>query len=158
MLTEILSRQTCASCQVCCLFDKTDCWEMPLFTPPTAEIVERDYPNVKLTKLNDKASCKALSPEFDNEGLCRCPLLTDKGCALGEQKPFDCRIWPFRVMRKGDTLLLTLSPVCESVSALPVAKISEFSAKIAPKIFEEAEKYPELIKDYIEGYPVFAVK
>lgn len=158
MLTEILSRQTCANCQVCCFFDKTDCWEMPLFTPPTAEIVERDYPNVKLTKLNDKATCKMLSPEFDSEGLCRCPLLTDKGCALGEQKPFDCRIWPFRVMKKGDLLLLTLSPVCESVSSLPAAKISEFSAKIAPRIFEEAEKYPELVKDYIEGYPVFAVK
>ena len=61
-------------------------------------------------------------------------------------------------MRKGNLLLLTLSPVCEAVSGLPAAKISEFAKKIAPVIFEEAEKYPEMVKDYIEDYPVFSVR
>ncbi len=161
MLTEILSRETCAECRVCCVFDKTDYWEMPLFSPELAKKINEEYPEIRLEKRNEKEQCKVINPEFDefdNEGLYRCPLLTEKGCALGTEKPFDCRIWPFRVMKKGDLLLLTVSPVCETVSNLPIARVSAFAGKIAPTVFEEVEKYPEMIKDYIEGYPIFAVK
>lgn len=158
MLTEILSRKTCADCKVCCFFDETDYWEMPLFTPELAEKIAAEYPEIKLEKRDDRERCMVIRPEFDKDGLCRCSLLTEKGCALGENKPFDCRIWPFRVMKRDNQLLLTLSPVCEAVSKLSVAKISEFAKKIAPVIFEEAEKYPETVKDYIEGYPVFGIK
>ncbi len=61
-------------------------------------------------------------------------------------------------MRKRNLLLLTLSPVCETVSELSVSKISGFAVKIADKIFEEARENPETVKDYIDGYPVFAVR
>lgn len=158
MLTEILSRETCAKCKVCCFFDKSDYWEMPLFTPDLTEKVQKEYPEIKLEKRSEEEKCSVIHPEFDSEGLCRCPFLSENGCALGDEKPFDCRIWPFRVMRKGDLLALTLSPVCESVSGLPVSNISGFAEKIAPIIFEQAEKYPETVKEYIEGYPVFALK
>ena len=157
MLTDILSRSQCAECRVCCVFDRSDVWEMPLITPELAEILKKDYPDIKLKKLSENASCQVTNAEFDKEDLCSCPLLTEKGCALGENKPFDCRIWPFRVMKKGDLLLLTLSPVCESVSSLSVKKVSEFVPEIAPKILEEVKRNPEMVKEYIEGYPVFAV-
>lgn len=158
MLTEILSRKECAKCRVCCVFDKTDAWEMPLITPELAKRLEKDYPNIKLKQVSENGECRIIDADFDEKGLCTCPLLTEKGCALGEEKPYDCRIWPFRVMKKGNLLLLTLSPVCNSVSSLPVNKISEFAAKIAPKIFEEVERNPEMVKEYVEDYPVFAVK
>ena len=157
MLTKILSRGECAKCRVCCVFDRSDVWEMPLITPELAEILKTDYPDIKLKKLSENSGCFVTDAEFDKEGLCSCPLLTEKGCALGENKPFDCRIWPFRVMRKGNLLLLTLSPVCESVSSLSVKKVSEFVPEIAPKILEEVKRNPEMVKEYIEGYPVFAV-
>lgn len=35
----------------------------------------------------------------DGDELTYCPMLTEKGCALGDNKPFDCRVWPFRVNR-----------------------------------------------------------
>ncbi|MCM1297953.1 MAG: hypothetical protein NC203_01665 [Firmicutes bacterium] len=160
MLTEILSRDACAKCRVCCVFDRTDYWEMPLFDPELAEKISEKYPEIGFEKRSggNEGECAAIRPEFDEEGLCRCPMLTERGCVLGDEKPFDCRIWPFRVMKKGNLLLLTLSPVCEAVSALSVEKISGFAEKIAPVIFERAEKYPETVKAYIEGYPVFGVR
>lgn len=158
MLTEILSRKSCAECRVCCVFDESDAWEMPLITPELAEKLRKEYPDIKLKQAFENSSCKVTAPEFDEKGLFTCPLLTERGCALGEDKPFDCSIWPFRVMRKGGLLLLTLSPVCESVSGLSVSKVCEFARKIAPKIFEEADKNPEMVKAYIEGYPIFAVR
>lgn len=155
MLTEILSRESCAECKVCCVFDREDCWEMPLIKPDLAAAIEKDYPGVKMKKTG---VCNVFEPDFGEDGLASCPMLTEKGCKLGENKPFDCRIWPFRIMKRDKLLLLTLSPVCETVSNLPVSKISEFAGKISDKIFEEAKSNPEMIKDYIDGYPVFAVR
>lgn len=158
MLSEILSKTECARCRVCCVFDETDIWEMPLITSELAAKLQKKYPKLNLKKMGENTSCMVIEPKFDKKGLCQCPFLTEKGCALGDEKPFNCRIWPFRVMKKGDLLLLTLSPVCKSVSSRPISKIAKFAVKIAPKIFDEAEKNPEMIKDYREGYPVFAVK
>lgn len=155
MLTEILSRESCAECKVCCVFDREDCWEMPLIKPDLAAAIEKDYPGVKMKKTG---VCNVFEPDFAEDGLARCPMLTDTGCKLGENKPFDCRIWPFRIMKKDRLLMLTLSPVCETVSKLPVSRISEFAEKISDKIFEEAKSNPEMIKNYIDGYPVFAVR
>lgn len=158
MLKEILSGESCAKCRVCCIFDRDDCWEMPLIEADLAAEIEKDFPEAKMKSIGENKVCKVFETDYDSEGLSRCPMLTETGCRLGDKKPFDCRIWPFRIMRKNDCLLLTLSPVCETVSSLPVDKITEFAGKISDKLFEEAKRNPEMIKDYIEGYPVFAVK
>lgn len=158
MLKEILSGESCASCRLCCVFDRDDCWEMPLVTPESAAEITDRYPEVKIIPAGENKLCGIFDSEYDSDGLTRCPMLTESGCKLGDGKPFDCRIWPFRVMRKDGCLLLTLSPVCETVSSLPVSKISDFAAKIADSVFEEAKRNPEMIKDYVEGYPAFAVK
>lgn len=158
MLKEILSEKSCADCRVCCIFDRDDCWEMPLIVPELAAEIADKYPDVKMVSTGENRLCKTFDADFDAEGLARCPMLAESGCALGEQKPFDCRIWPFRVMKKGDCLLLTLSPVCETVSALPIKTVSDFAAKISDRVFGEAERNPEMIKDYVGEYPVFAVR
>ncbi len=158
MLTELLSHSTCAKCRVCCVFDKSDLWEMPIISGKTEEALKKDYPNIKLTNHPKSSEFKTINAEFDDKGLAYCPLLTENGCGLGEEKPFDCRIWPFRVMKKDNMLLLTLSPVCDYVSSLPVSKISRFVPKISEIAFEEAEKRIDTVLDYIEDYPVFAVK
>lgn len=156
MLKEILSGDSCAACRVCCVFDREDSWEMPLIASELMKAIEKETPGVKIAKT--AGGYGIFEVDYGEDGLARCPMLTEKGCRLGERKPFDCRIWPFRVMRKGNMLLLTLSPVCETVSGLPVTKISEFASKNADKIFEEARKSPETVKSYIDGYPVFAVR
>lgn len=155
MLKEILTGADCASCRVCCVFDRNDCWEVPLVEPELAAYIAENHPEVKLKKTGE---CSVFESEFDEKGLTTCPMLTETGCRLGDRKPFDCRIWPFRVMSKGNLLLLTLSPVCGTVSRLPVEQVSAFASKIADTIYKAAEQNPEMIKDYIEGYPIFAVR
>lgn len=155
MLKGLLSPASCAKCRVCCVFDRGDCWEMPLITPELAEIIKKEQPDVKIKQTG---VCGVFEPDFGENGLAECPMLTENGCKLGENKPFDCRIWPFRVMKKGGLLLLTLSPVCETVSALPAAEISAFAEKLSETVFEEAKRNPEMVKDYIDGYPIFAVR
>lgn len=158
MLKEILSPESCAECRICCVFDAGDSWEMPLIEPCLADEIQRAYPNVKMKEAFKNGRYKIFDAEYASDGLTRCPMLTEAGCALGDRKPFDCKIWPFRVMKKGGCLLLTLSPVCETVYRLPINKASDFAAKISSELFEEAMKNPEAIKEYVEGYAVFAVK
>lgn len=156
MLKKILSPLSCAECRVCCVFDRDDCWEMPLVYPELAELINKNYENVPLEK---NGEVFGFVPDFDEEGLAKCPMLTKSGCSLGEKKPFDCKIWPFRVMRTGGQLAITVSPVCETVSALPLKALSEFvSQELADTIYNHAKSHPEMIKPYIDGYPILRVR
>lgn len=157
MLKEILSPKTCAKCRLCCSFDRDDSWENPVISEKTAEIVKEQCKKGELLPYGEKSYRFALS--FNGEGLAYCPALTEKGCSLDDNaKPFDCKIWPYRVMRKGDKLVIVLSPVCESMTAMDFSKTKAFGEKIAKEIFMQAEENPDIIKEYIEGYPIVAEK
>lgn len=158
MLKEILSRGTCAECRICCGFDTTDLWETPVFFPELKEKIKAENPEIKFMPYKNAYLMKMFEP--DSEGLMLCPMLTETGCALGDEKPFDCRIWPFRVMKLDSRLVITLSPICPSVQELSVKRVSEFlkESKLSDLIFKTAESNPAIIKDYIPDYPIFAVR
>lgn len=158
MLSEILSREECANCQICCCFDDDDIWEAPVITAEKAKkIVEKYKPEQDFV---DQNGVKILHMEKEpNEELYYCSLLDHKkGCVMGNEKPFDCRIWPFRIMEFNSQTVITLSPVCPIVKNRPLDKIMNTLNKISPLIFEQAEKHPEIVKPYIKGYPILAIK
>ena len=162
MLGKILSKESCANCRVCCIFDREDVWEMPLVSKELkAYITNRSDADVKLTPVGGEYR---FDVEFkDGEELVSCPMLTDTGCSLGDNKPFDCRIWPFRIMRIKDNLCgITVSPVCECVSALSVAQLSDFlinhKHENGKALYEIIAGYAvihtDIIKPYIDDYPI----
>lgn len=157
MLKKILSSESCAKCQLCCGFNKTDIWENPIVSAETAEYIRSNVDGDYF--LFPQGNSFVFGMDYDEKGIAWCPMLTDKGCKLGDKKPFDCRIWPLRVMRLENMLAVVISPVCETTSKLSVGKLMEFiNGGIAKQIFAEAEKNPDIIKDYIEGYPILAIK
>lgn len=157
MLKKLLSREECAKCKICCSFDDYDIWETPIID---------DELKVKVLKLNPeqkfvtKGSSSILRMEKDvQEDLYFCSLLDrQKGCILGDEKPFDCRIWPFRVMRLDKRLVITLSPVCPVVQTRPLSLIKEVCDELAPVIYAQAQKNPDIVKNYIENFPILNVK
>lgn len=154
MLKKILSPETCGNCRVCCVFDRSDIWEIPLISPVLYKNISEKHPKLSMIP---RGNSYVFNMKFNDDGLTYCPALSDTGCALGANKPFDCRIWPLRVMKKGENTVITLSPVCEHVS--PNNKtVKELAEELAPTIFEEADKNPDIIKDYIEGYPVLVTR
>lgn len=155
MLKKILKGSDCAECRVCCVFDKSDMWEIPLIGAELYDYIRKNFPEQKLQK---RMNSHVFDMEFEANGLSYCPMLGEKGCLLGDNKPFDCKIWPLRVMSVGENRVITASPVCETVSKLPIAAMSEFVAENADTIFKAAENQPDIVKPYIDGYPIFAVK
>lgn len=156
MLKKILSPESCAECRLCCGFDKDDIWEIPLLEPALADYLgEEKNGGFKLIARDENY---VFDMKFEENGLTYCPALTERGCSLGERKPFDCQIWPLRVMRLGEYLVITLSPICKAVPNRSVSEISDFVAGISDTIYNAAKNNPGMVKDYIDGYPIFAVR
>lgn len=155
MLKKILSPETCGKCRVCCVFDRDDIWEIPLISESLHKNISESRPELKMTGRGKNSY--VFDMEFKDDGLTYCPALSETGCTLGENKPFDCMIWPFRTMKKGDETVITISPVCESIDP-GNADVKALAEELAPIIFAEAEKNPDIIKEYIEGYPIAAIK
>lgn len=152
MLTRLLSRDSCAACRICCGFDEGDIWEAPVILPPMKEKILGEFPEQGF-------SGNILAMEKSADGLYYCPMLTTHGCALGAEKPFDCQIWPFRVMDFCGKLVITLSPVCPTLWGKSVGEISALLADgLAEKIFSMAEQFPAIIKPYTDGSPIFLVR
>lgn len=98
MLTKILSRSTCAACRLCCQFDASDIWELPVLPPETMAAVQQIQPDTKFISVGIEHIFAA--PPLKGAELFASPMLTAHGCGLSEQdKPFDCKVWPFRLMR-----------------------------------------------------------
>lgn len=156
MLKEILSKNDCAKCRICCGFVESDKWEIPLIFRENKDKIEEKL-RIALEKRGEEY---VLPMKFDGEKVVYCPAVSENGCTLGELKPFDCAIWPFRVNKLGNFRVITVSPVCESVSKLPLKKLCDFIQKdgFAQKLLSEADKHPEMIKPYISGYPILLVE
>lgn len=156
MLKKILGQESCAKCRVCCGFVEDDKWEIPLIFGELREKVEEKL-GVKLSPRGDEF---VFDMEFDGEKIVYCPAASEHGCTLGGLKPFDCLIWPFRVNSLGEMRVITVSPVCDSVSSLPLKTLSEFvrADDFAETLFDTAHKHPDIVKPYIDGYPILAVE
>ena len=198
MLSEILSRETCAECRFCCVFRRQSLWETPLLSEEFMKKYTKgaDGNEVKYRKyvyrddvINNTSPeyvryCKAaegrgagMSSEDgmiygqtelshlyrtdDPEEEVPCPFLdAGKGCTLPEEdKPFDCKIWPLRLMRLESTFAVCLTPTCPAVNKLPLSKVRKLVENgLGEVIFAQGEKEPYMVKEYREGYAVLMQK
>ncbi len=153
MLKKILSGESCAQCRLCCVFDRYDVWETPVFTEDIKNKILENAPDTQFLPVDGGYIFKVR--EFDDEGLFSCPALTEKGCILGDEKPFDCRIWPYRIMNIGGRRAITIASICDELYNRPLSQLVDFLKEgLGDEIFAYADVHPEIVKPYYEGYPV----
>lgn len=169
MLSKVLKRSTCANCKFCCSFRKTSLWETPLFPQETMDKLEKDHMarnGEKLTfhkqvhngetygQMNLLGYYQTENP--DEEAPCEF-LDAQKGCMLSdEDKPFDCKIWPLRIMEKENKLVIALTPTCPSINEQPLERMEKLVNEegLGDQIYEYAKTHQYMIKDYKEGFPI----
>ena len=153
MLKKILSGKSCAECRLCCIFDRYDIWETPVFNEEIMNRIKQLRPGTEFVTKDGGYIFKA-----DNIGadqLFSCPALTETGCMLGDDKPFDCRIWPYRIMEVGGRRAITIASICDELYNRPLSQLVGFLKEgLAEAIFSYADSHPEIVKPYYEGYPV----
>ena len=154
MLKKILKRETCAGCRICCIYDDSDVWDAPGFT-------EKEYNKAKdkteaLFRKRDDG-LYYLQMEKDSDGIYTCPCLSDKGCTLGEDKPFRCRLWPLYLIRTENGLGIALSPVCPEVWKCKAEDIFEGIRERIPSLLETAKEDPSLVEKWNPEYRMIAL-
>jgi Fe-S-cluster containining protein len=157
MLKGLLKNETCGECRICCGFDRTDIWEMPVMNEKSKDKLSQMKSETQFLKNGDGFTVKA--PELIGDELFLCPALdTQKGCILGEDKPFDCKIWPYRVMELSGNMVISICTVCNELYNRPLKELVEFlNNGLAKKIYEYALEHPEIIKKYDYSYPILNV-
>lgn len=157
MLSRVLSRSSCAACKFCCSFRWQSLWETPLFLPEVVEKLSKPNEYGVVGEFCDGQIVLGGYKTADPEEEVPCTFLDpQKGCILKpEDKPFDCSIWPLRIMRKDGELVIALTPTCPSIGAVPSqALVNLVKNGLGNKIFEYAKAHPYIIKEYREGFPI----
>ena len=183
MLGAILKKEDCAACRFCCVFRRKSLWETPVFTPENIEAIRKDEAldegvlqcirsmdgetvptGSDAGTASDSGTVYTEYAKYDLSDAYRtsdpeeeapCPYLGEEGCRLNEeQKPWDCKIWPLRVMRKENgEIVIALTPTCPSVNKLDVADVGKHVNEcLRESILDYADKHPYLIKEYKEGF------
>lgn len=157
MLSNILSKEECASCRFCCSFRRQSAWETPLFTKEKIDELKKKYGEFDVKKYGDSYTLELSNIyKTDSEDEeAPCPFLdVQKGCILSEEdKPFDCKIWPLRVMENNGRRQIVLTPTCPSINKKPVDEVKKMvKGGLAQKIFEYADNMPDMVKEYRESY------
>lgn len=167
MLSEVLSKESCAGCRFCCSFRRGSLWELPRLPVGFTEKYKTDTDGRPIRYRFDESggvrfAVTDLTGEYkteDPEEEVKCPFLDPaRGCTLpAEDKPFDCGIWPLRYMRMEDgSLTAALTPTCPEINKLPADRIAKLlDSGLREKIAAYAKEHPYMIKPYRKGFTVF---
>jgi len=147
MLGELISRECCAKCKICCKFEDDELIDAPLFDKEQMEYILKNI-DKKINFVEKNGLYQIELVKYRNKH--KCPLLSSHGCILpNEYRPFDCESWPFYVMKKEDKYVITKSQYCPSFNKLSDEILIEFIKRkflnIAKKIIKEK---PNLVTKY----------
>src|SRR5574344_2236452 len=165
LLLPILSPSQCSSCKFCCSFAEFEAWEAPLFSKERVEELTKKYGSFSTKSVGnaftlDFTEYYKKHSDTKHNAYAPCPFLSDHGCILtDEEKPFDFKIWPLRIMRmENDKIVLALTPTCDAINKLPIEDIKYFvkTSRIMDCIADKAATMSEIIKNYRKGFPILA--
>ena len=166
MLSTILAKSDCAACKFCCSFRRTSLWETPIFSEADLSKLKELYPTAKFRPAENCGNSNNsytfdISDQYktnDPNEEALCPFLDPaRGCSLpSELKPFDCKIWPLRVVsipKQSESepaqLAVALTPTCPAINKVPLQKVRDLAASgLGQKILDYAANHPDMVKEY----------
>ncbi|MDE6730846.1 MAG: hypothetical protein K2J71_08765 [Oscillospiraceae bacterium] len=155
MLKKLLTQNTCAKCRQCCIFSNYDIWDLPVLSGAVREQCRTILPELEFISKGTESYLFRIR-KTNPDGLFACPVLDpESGCLLGDQKPFDCQIFPFQIVTIQNRHAIVLSRLCDAMMNTPVRKLTDFlEQELAEKIFSYAQEHPDVIRYYDGHSPV----
>lgn len=127
MLRNILSHEICADCRICCSFVKEDAWESPIFNEEDMKKILAlgiDGSRFQETEVKGQKMYKAKYDFETDSQILLCPCLDEKsGCMLGDNKPFECSIWPVRIFENKNGTYLGVASACPAFEGEKLERI-----------------------------------
>ena len=153
-------REECAKCRFCCSYRRSSLWETPLIDENLLEKLKRTYPNAKFKSMNGYITIDLdnLYKTDDPKEEALCWFNNGRGCVLGEDRPFECRVWPFRVMKRDGQLVIALGTGCPFFAKKELNEINDLlNSGLDKEMLDYAEKFPVFVKEYKENYKVLKI-
>ena len=152
--------EECAKCRFCCSYRRCSLWETALIDKELLEKLKKLYPEAKFKFINgyDTINLDDLYKTDDPEEEALCYFNDGKGCILGEDKPFECSVWPLRVLRKDKNLVIAFSTGCPVFAKKDLQEINELlNSSLEKKLLDYSKKFPAFVKDYQDNYKIIKV-
>lgn len=155
MLTNIFSPTECAACKLCCNFHRSSAWETPSLETSLAEKLAAAGVPLE-TRPDGSCSFRLAFQKESRDEVCNCPMLdTGKGCTLPrEERPFECRVWPLRLMRTSEkALAIGLYKGCPALTPPVLEKLKEYAmGDLLPVLLQYAERNPLAVRPEDPSY------
>ncbi len=154
MLTSVLSPSVCASCRLCCNFQRSSAWETPVLEPRCVELLRSM--DVPLEDREDGGLTLALQFDSSSVGeLALCPLLdSSSGCRLPrELRPLECRLWPLRLMRlDSGELGLAFYSACPGLASVSREALMLLARSLYPELLAHLAQCPACVRCFHPAY------
>lgn len=157
-MLQIVRSKDCDFCNdKCCRFAVHLARFSPIFTVEEYnKVIKNGYGKNMFDKL-DKNTYQVKLDKKEN-GFFICPFLKEeKWCSIYEFGPYDCKIWPFILMRnkEKDKIYLMMDKVnnCPSIKKASTEKRKKYIKYLKKYLNDEKtikllKKYPKMISDY----------
>lgn len=156
MLTHIFSPTDCASCKLCCHFHRRSAWETPSLNSELIYLLQEEC--VPMHQRPDGSTTFYLHFCTDSENeTADCPMLNrETGCTLPrELRPFECRIWPLRLLRKNNQLVIGLYENCPALQNGSLDELVKFATgEFLTELLEHAKRFPKCVREYHDDYRI----
>lgn len=134
MLSKILEKPTCASCKFCCVFSRKALWEVPNFPREFLDELQKFAVTPPLFTEENRALTLHLEQLYktnSEQETVPCSFLDEKsGCTLPTNlKPMQCKIWPFRIVKREGKNLLVFETTCTALGDSLTTELREFAKR-----------------------------
>jgi Fe-S-cluster containining protein len=111
MTGKLIPSEICLACQGCCRFAEQDSvWAPAVLDEDISRLMSAGIP----PSLINKNRRVRTVPDLSGASAYACVFLDarDNHCSVYQLRPFECRLYPFLLMRTGDRLVLGYDPHC----------------------------------------------
>lgn len=153
MLKKFIRPSDCAKCRLCCNFHRSSVWESPFIPEDQAERLSEEG----ITMEQRERGGWSFVFHFDGDEAANCPKLdVETGCSLPEgEKPFECRVWPLRMMEEDGGLLIGRYRHCPALAGGVAGQLDQFARnELLPVLLAFAGKHPESIRRRSPEYEI----
>ncbi len=153
MLKSIFTPSDCAKCRLCCNFTPTSVWESPFLTEEQA----RSFRNAGVELEFRSRGGWSFAYHFDGKGVVNCPMLDpDSGCSLSpEEKPFECSIWPLRLMERDGRLLIGRYRDCPAIQGEKRERLDTFArGELLETLLAFVRRHPDSLRPFSPVYEI----
>ncbi len=162
MIKQFVAREFCLACHGCCRFAQPDTiWSPCLLQEDVRQLVKHKIPFLPATaghkikvvydKDRDTFICGFLNPGSNR-------------CGIYAFRPFECRLYPFLLNRRGEKIFLAVDAQCpgvgKNVKSAHFKKYTRYLADLlrSPALSNALRRNPQVIQAYAEAIDLVELK